>query len=228
MNVFAKLEDLDAKASKGEWFVESVEVDGAYGNYLSFKVHAADAGSILDAINSDVAVIAEEHDEDGGSQWDQQGEADAQFAAECVNYVRSHVLPDRSEFVTQTTFHDTTNLASGNCTEAAVASILGLDLSAVPNFRADGLEPWRFWSAFRRFIRSQGFEPLMMNGNMMPDAPYLASGMSARGVPHMVVMRGGELLHDPHPSRSGIEKQDHVWLLLPSTLSRPRLYGGEE
>jgi hypothetical protein len=103
----------------------------------------------------------------------------------------------------------------GNCTEAAVASILGVTLSDVPDFRALGDDAGSFWSAFRRFLRHRGFEPLMMPGNYAPEAMYLASGPSPRGVNHMVVMQDGKLIHDPHPSRAGILSVENVWLLVP-------------
>lgn len=118
-------------------------------------------------------------------------------------------------FVDQTTFYDPDQPGKGNCTEAAVASILGLPLDDVPNFRADGAEAYKFWSSFRRFIRSRGYEPIMLPGNHMHDALYLASGPSPRGVNHMVVMRAGKMIHDPHPSRAGIGTVEHVWLLVP-------------
>ena len=133
-------------------------------------------------------------------------------------------MAERPPFVDQTILYEPGGTVRGNCTEAAVASLLGLPLDAVPDFRANSLQPYLFWSAFRRFVRSQGFEPMMLPGDHMPDVLYLASGRSPRGVSHMVVMREGRLIHDPHPSRAGIERVDQVWVLLPkdpATTPRP-------
>lgn len=44
---------------------------------------------------------------------------------------------------------------------------------------------------------------------------YLASGISPRGVHHMVVMKDGKLVHDPHPSKAGIGEVEHLWLIVP-------------
>jgi hypothetical protein len=117
-------------------------------------------------------------------------------------------------YVDQTILFDPANrVERGNCTEAAVASILGLDLSEVPDFRASGVDA--FWPSFHRFFRARGFEAFRLEGNWSPDVHYLASGISPRGVHHMVVMRAGALVHDPHPSKAGIAEPEHVWLIVP-------------
>lgn len=119
----------------------------------------------------------------------------------------------RPAFVDQTILYTPGGPERGNCTEAAVASILGLALSDVPDFRAKGVE--NFWDEFEAFINSRGFHPLRLDGNWIPDVLYLASGLSPRGVHHMVLMRGGELVHDPHPSKAGIGAPEHIWLIVP-------------
>jgi hypothetical protein len=42
---------------------------------------------------------------------------------------------------------------------------------------------------------------------------YIANGLSARGVHHSVIYRRGELAHDPHWQRGGIEKVEWCWYL---------------
>lgn len=96
-----------------------------------------------------------------------------------------------------------------------MASILGIALDAVPDFRANGTDPVEFWGAFDAFFEQQGFIARMQPGSYQPDCLYLASGPSARGCSHMVVMRAGELVHDPHPSGAGLLKVEIVRVLMP-------------
>ncbi len=102
----------------------------------------------------------------------------------------------------------------GNCTEAAVASILGVPLDEVGDFRADGDDPLTFWQAFERVIKAHGFEAIRLDGHKCPEALHLACGKSARGVSHMVVKRGDELVHDPHPSNVGLLGVEYVFVLV--------------
>lgn len=38
--------------------------------------------------------------------------------------------------------------------------------------------------------------------------PYIASGLSSRGVGHVVIYMDGKMIHDPHPDGEGLEKID--------------------
>jgi hypothetical protein len=40
------------------------------------------------------------------------------------------------------------------------------------------------------------------------DKFYLVSGPSSRGVQHICIYRNGELVHDPHPTREGLLKEE--------------------
>jgi hypothetical protein len=137
----------------------------------------------------------------------------------CPGALRDRLgLPSQDEigrWITQTTFYDPAkpDACTGNCTEAAIASILGLPLAAVP--RLAGLKSPEFWGAIDDFIGSCGFYLHRFDGNYQPEGLYLASGQSPRGCSHMVVMQDGKLVHDPHPSRAGIDPVQHVWLLVP-------------
>lgn len=46
-----------------------------------------------------------------------------------------------------------------------------------------------------------------------PDRPYIASGISSRGVGHVVIYKGGKMIHDPHPSNEGLVKIDYFFYL---------------
>jgi hypothetical protein len=126
--------------------------------------------------------------------------------------------PER--WINQTTFYDPERPKNGNCTEAAVASILGLPLEAVPLFRDAGPTSHDFWCAFEDFFEGLGFGVVRLPGNHVPDVLYLASGPAERGCSHMVVMRDGKLIHDPHPSAAGLLSVEHVWLVVPHDPAR--------
>jgi Lar family restriction alleviation protein len=85
----------------------------------------------------------------------------------------------------------------GNCLQAAVASIIGFPLDTVPNFVL--FEKW--FERMEEFLTCKGFA---ICDEPDDDEIVLAFGNSPRGFKHAVVMRGDELLHDPHPSRGGV------------------------
>ena len=120
-------------------------------------------------------------------------------------------------WVDQTTFYDPENPKSGNCAQAAVASILGVNLESVPDFKKEaGEDAYSFWTLFEDFLFNQGFWTMRKDGpNYIPEGYYLACGPSSRDCGHMVVMRSGELAHDPHPSKEGIIEVEHIWMLIP-------------
>lgn len=115
----------------------------------------------------------------------------------------------------QTSFYDPAdaeNPNKGNCTEAAVASLLGV---AMPGKFGSGGSASEFWDDFDAFFDAHGYAALLETANFCADVLYLASGPSGRGCSHMVVMRAGKLVHDPHPSNGGILHVEHVWLIVP-------------
>lgn len=121
-------------------------------------------------------------------------------------------------WITQTKFYDPADPNKGNCAEASCASLFGIPLEDVPTFYdPEGLPSpsYRYWRNFENFCMSRGYYVVRRDAEYIMEATYLASGPSARGCLHMVVMRNGELLHDPHPSRAGLLKVDQTWLLCP-------------
>jgi len=127
---------------------------------------------------------------------------------------------------TQTQLHDPENGVEGNCTQAVFASILAKELSEVPDFNTihkDDVHAGPYWHHLREWCREQGYDLVMLGGNLAFPGLYLADGPSPRGVTHFVVMKDGELHHDPHPSRAGIMEVKHVWILLPNDPARLRL-----
>lgn len=117
----------------------------------------------------------------------------------------------------QTTFYDPAEEESGNCTQAAVASLLDIPLDSVPDFKKEaGNHAYMFWMLFEDFLLEKGFWTIRKDtDSYIPEGYYLASGPSPRGVSHMIVMKEGEMVHDPHPSKEGIKEIKSIWILIP-------------
>lgn len=114
--------------------------------------------------------------------------------------------------VDQTKLHDPDNGIRGNCMAASLASILELPLSDIPEFE-DMEGDW--WPNLMNWLESLGFYIIQWREEVCLQGYYLCAGMSERGVNHQVVYKNGKLVHDPHPSKTGIKKVNEVWALLP-------------
>ena len=105
-----------------------------------------------------------------------------------------------------------TEHTDGNCLQACIASLLGMQLSDVPNF----VEYDEYW-----FIKMQewaselGFSVLCIDSYPPPDVYAILCGPSPRGdFSHAVVVGpGNSLVHDPHPSGEGLADGDR-WCYL--------------
>lgn len=100
--------------------------------------------------------------------------------------------------VTQTILHDQIPGVPGNCLQAAVASLLDLDLDDVPHFieHTGWLQYLADWARDRGYlIIARPPESVRMG---------IAYGPSPRGVQHAVVWLDGRVAFDPHPSRAGL------------------------
>ena len=105
--------------------------------------------------------------------------------------------------------HDPARRQWGDCHRAALASILGLPMSAVPHF-ADGgpsREEFQFrvegWLAERNMttitmpLVGQLSEVLSGLGACSASSYWILGGRSRTGVPHVVVGLAGHVIHDP-------------------------------
>lgn len=112
----------------------------------------------------------------------------------------------------------------GDCFRACIASILELPLDDVPHFVQIGLTPHPddpqplaegnsdWWYYLRDWLRPRGLIYFdIPAGEDAPDALISAlgyhtiTGLSPRGDwQHVVVGRGGEIVHDPHPEGGGL------------------------
>lgn len=114
--------------------------------------------------------------------------------------------------------HQTRFGLAGNCVSAALASILELPVSAVPLFpqgaaRDPAIDDWlsQYGYAWMRTSLAPGWE------DRVPDVYHTMSGPSPRGqgLGHMVVGRGGEMVHDPHPDGTGILAVETLGFVIP-------------
>lgn len=103
-------------------------------------------------------------------------------------------------------------IGSNNCMQCAVAYLLRVPLESVPHFAESGIAE-ECWDMFDDYFLSIGEMIVMHRPNKTSDKEYLVSGETSRGTSHMVVMREGQLVFDPHPSNSGLSRITCTWLL---------------
>lgn len=115
---------------------------------------------------------------------------------------------------------------AGNCFQTAVACLLDLEIEEVPHFAI--YTDW--WAAARRWARGRGGDftwfpvpvpkqyanawQTCVDWGWEHNSKVLLSGPSPRGPFHHVVVGNVDLetLHDPHPSRQGLESVEEVIL----------------
>lgn len=107
--------------------------------------------------------------------------------------------------VTQTILDTGDRTREGNCLQAAVASLLHLGLDDVPHFvqqhsDSDGREDWL--DLLCAWLNGRGLHLYRVDPE--PGEDYFEFGKTERGTTHVVICRDGRMIHDPHPSRSGL------------------------
>jgi hypothetical protein len=113
-------------------------------------------------------------------------------------------------------------VVSGNCYAAAIASMLDLPITEVPN--CEVFFPWseenRFWDQWMNaWLELKGWKIESApeygvyhddehyadgTAELLKDDFYFVSGPSVRGVNHICIFKAGRLVHDPHPTKEGI------------------------
>jgi len=124
----------------------------------------------------------------------------------------------------------------GDCWRTCIACLLDLRPDQVPHFLEDGdmdagLKRGLDWLRDRGLALcsipvADSLEKLLgMMGEHNPDTEYMLIGTGKRsGVPHVVIGRGGRLVHDPEASRqflSGPVEGGYYWLELLVPISKP-------
>lgn len=118
-------------------------------------------------------------------------------------------------------------ITRGNCWQTAIASILELDLDAVPHFvDIDERGGMNWWSFTVNWLWHRGLELYELDHHLYTNEYYLVSGKSPRGdYYHVVVYRNGRLVHDPHPDGTGVLTEEWFNVIRPRylrELSAPR------
>lgn len=96
---------------------------------------------------------------------------------------------------------------------AALASILEIDLEDIPHF--ENMEENKWYLALIDWLKSVGFSLITWDQEVSLPGYYIANGLSPRGFEHSVIYRHDKMVHDPHPSKAGLNKITSVWALLP-------------
>lgn len=115
-------------------------------------------------------------------------------------------------FHKQTIMHDPDNGKYGDCGRTAVACMLELPVEDVPHFFDGTMTNSESYAFYRDFLSQNGielftlplkdisFHDLMKTmENFNKSCTYLLIGKSPRGHNHIVICRGGKIIHDPHP-----------------------------
>lgn len=127
--------------------------------------------------------------------------------------------------VMQSTFYEpdvTPDKQRGNCLTAVVASLMDLPIDGVPDFVQDDVDHdvdrgWDWWARLQQFVCEHGsqVEYLRVEGDETtafrvpePEEFYAVIGLSPRDpkIHHIVIYRDGQMVHDPHPDRTGLVK----------------------
>lgn len=108
--------------------------------------------------------------------------------------------------------HDPANNMYGDCMRTAVACLLDREVLEVPHFYEGGVDT----GAQDQWFDGQGLsiislpfdssvsEVLDMMGAVNPDTRYILCGRNPRGVNHVVITQGGEVIHDTSPLGGGV------------------------
>lgn len=124
-------------------------------------------------------------------------------------------------YVDQEFLHDEAAGIKGDCFRACLATILGLPIKAVPHFATLDYAPDVFvaMNCAIAWLNSRGYEMWMgLDDGENPLPLCIINGTSPRGIRHSVVgdTESGEMLHDPHPSRAGLQFISNRLYLFPA------------
>lgn len=131
--------------------------------------------------------------------------------------------------IDQTRLHD--EQTEGNCFEACLASILEMSIEDVPDF--GGLAEGQWWFDLEAFLKplnlKQVYFPTGSGYCFDGECFHIRAGKSPRGdFKHAVVGWGADTVHDPHPSKAGIEDESGIYIFVsidPSELVKESHHG---
>lgn len=112
--------------------------------------------------------------------------------------------------MTQTILAGREDGVPGNCVQAAVASMLGLPLDAVPHFTL--FRDW--WTVMCGWLADKGYAVTRLGTRKIPlSRRCIVVGRSPRDITHVCVAEGGQIVWDPHPSRAGLANVIEAWFI---------------
>ncbi len=112
-----------------------------------------------------------------------------------------------------TILHDPDNGYYGDCQRACIASLLEIDINEIPHFYETGNDS-EFFKSLNRYLATQG----LVHVETMPidfklsqyrnkgNLYHMIYGETVRGSQHAIVALNGEIIHDPHPDKAGLDK----------------------
>ena len=109
----------------------------------------------------------------------------------------------------------------GNCFSACLASLFDLPIDAVPNFfETCGNEEAAWWDGVRNWLRPRGLGVMSLELKSTENLKFfegyfIVCGKSSRGLNHATIWKDGVMVHDPHPSGTGIAEPSMLDMLYP-------------
>lgn len=114
----------------------------------------------------------------------------------------------------------------GNCFTASLASILEVGVEDLQEFedlyRAWAVEHYETnastldWDSVQAGLRSRGVRIVYWDAaDVAPKGYSIAGGTSGTGLPHACVALDGRVVHDPSPNRSGLDRVEEFYLVVP-------------
>lgn len=118
--------------------------------------------------------------------------------------------------VDQSIMHDPANGQWGDCMRACIASLLALPILDVPHFNEGGPRGLEFDRRVRDFLAQHGLIEVRIHSKtsqahvIQGTCHHLIYGYTERGTYHAVVGLNGKVVHDPHPSKTGVIEDDRI------------------
>jgi hypothetical protein len=108
----------------------------------------------------------------------------------------------------------------GNCLMACIASILEIPFDTEWELH----DNW--WNECQTYVRKHGYYLSCIYANDQGTAPAgysIATGDGPRGFLHCVVLLDGQIVHDPHPDKTGISNvRDFMYFVRLCRTTLPR------
>lgn len=105
-----------------------------------------------------------------------------------------------------------------DCVRCSLATLLSIPYRSVPDFYRGFRKQETQTKAIEKWLAKRGLAMVRIPASRKPDCLYLAAGEGYRGFWHMVVMRQGKLVHDPHRDGTGIRRAQMAWLVVPQDI----------